>query len=332
MIKYIEPQELLITKQFIREPVDNLAKEIFDNASSKIVLNGGRGTGKSVILHSIENKGLGTNNPTIYTLFDSIINFSVAPNEIFNEMFFEHYYELCFSWKLLKFIENNYAYTYEMYFKDIELLLENLLDELDKKINKVYLDGIFLSRYLSSTEISAEIVKRLKDCLSLETFNLAIDRFDWTNGRSIFSQQILSRYFDLFNKVIITSDDESLIEEENRRQFEEKGYSFITANYGKNIDVVKCLIKRRIELHNVSDQTKIYFDANIITDEIYQKLINKTNGNISSMIFSINDVADWLEWYNGDVDVAQLFDMTVEEQVNKVIRLKKRSIPPRLYL
>lgn len=57
MIKYIKTQELINSEQFVREPVDDLSKEIIKSSSKKVIINGGRGIGKTVILSSIENRG-----------------------------------------------------------------------------------------------------------------------------------------------------------------------------------------------------------------------------------------------------------------------------------
>ena len=70
MIKHINPQQLIKTEQFIREPVDTLSRELTESSSKKIILDGGRGSGKSVVLENIQDKGLGTRNQTILIRFD----------------------------------------------------------------------------------------------------------------------------------------------------------------------------------------------------------------------------------------------------------------------
>ena len=87
MIKYIKPHEIIKMEQFIREPADLLSKEIVENSSKKIILNGGRGTGKSVILHNTQDKWLGTENQIMLMQFDPITLFSNIPNENFDERF-----------------------------------------------------------------------------------------------------------------------------------------------------------------------------------------------------------------------------------------------------
>lgn len=238
MIKHINPKELIKTDQFIREPVDDLSKEIIKSSSKKIILNGGRGTGKSVTLYNIKNMGLGTENQTIVTQFDSIIVFSKNPNEIFDRKFFDHYYEFEFSLNLLLYIKRNYSLIYKSNFMNIKSLLDNIAKDTVVYINNVYYGEAELKRYLTSTEISAEIIEKFKKCYGMDTLNLAIDRFDWTNGSSAYVQQVLSKYFNLFDKTIIATDDLSLNEEDRKKKLCNDGYAFKTAIYGKSVDVI----------------------------------------------------------------------------------------------
>lgn len=332
MIRWIRPQEIIKTEQFVREPVDSLSKKIITTSSQKIIVNGGRGSGKSLVLLNTQDKGLGTKNQTILMPFESIVSLSTKPNELFTEKFLNHYYELVFSWKLLAYIKNNYILTYESNFKDIETLLQNISRNTDDYINNIYYEKKELERYLSPKEISSEIIKRLKKCLDINTLNLAIDRFDWINGSSTYTQQILSTYFDMFDKTIITTDDLSLTEQGKQREFEDKGYSFITTEYGKNIDVIKQIIQKRIKLFNSSSQKS--FNENIITTKIYNNLVEKASGNISVILDTLGEVADLLEWQDNRVEnIENEFASEIDNQLDKIKQLKKiDATPPKLHL
>lgn len=335
MIKYIRPWEIIKMEQFIREPVDSLRKEIIENSSKRIILNGGRGSGKSVILHNTQDKGLGTENQTILMQFDSIINFSVSPDELFDETFFNHYYELVFSWKLLSYIEANYILIYESNFKDIEALLKDISKNTDDCINNMYYEKKELQRYLAPTEISTEILEKFKKCLGINTLTLAIDRFDWINGSSAYVQQIISKYFDLFDKTIITTDDLSLEDKYRQIELENKGYYFVTAMYGKNVDVIKQIIRKRIKLYNeITDNPRKSFDENIMTDKIYSNLVSKANGNISLMLNTFGEITDLLDWHGGHVEnLEDKFNNETNTQLSKIKQLKAMdATPPKLHL
>lgn len=327
----LNSSQLIHDSRFIREPADQYGRILQDSSSNKIILNTGRGSGKSVILHNMESCNVGTNNPVIYTHFDSIVNFSRVPNDYFNEIFFEHYYELNFSWKILHYIEKYYSSTYEKHFKDIELLLKKLSSEFDKSVRQIYSDGLIINSPLYATQLSSEILARLKKNLDISSVILAIDRFDWTNGRSCFSQQILSKYFDMFNKVIITSDDEALTDENVRKNFEDKGYSFMSQSYCSDLNVIKSIIKKRVQFYNDSNRDYT-FNVDNVTDTIYEDLINNSSGNISTMLTTVYVVINWCKCENGNVNLTELFQRRLEEQKNNVKELKKISIPPKLHL
>lgn len=335
MIRYINPQELIKTEQFVREPVDTINKDIIEDTSKKIILIGGRSSGKSVVLQSMQDRGLGTNNQTIFMRFDSAVNFSTKPSELFDDAFFNHYYELTFSWKLLTYIKEHYFLTYEAYFKDIEELLKSISENTDYFINNISYDTASLKRYLTPTEISAEILTRIKKYLGIDSLSLVIDRFDWTNGRSEYTQQILSRYFDLFDKSVITSDDPSLEEDDIKEKLENKGFSIKTATYGKDENIVKQIIRKRIKLYNetLNDSNK-FFDENIMTNKIYTKLVNGANGNISILLDTFEEVSNLLLWNSDYVkDLESKFDDELNNQLSKVKRLREMDAhPPKFYL
>ncbi len=322
-------------EQFIREPVDLIYKKIIENSSKRIILNGGRGSGKSVILYNMQDKGLGTENQTMLMQFDPTTTFSTSPNELFDENFFNHYYELLFSWRLLSYIKDKYILTYESNFRDIESLLNNISQDTDEFINNIYYEKQELQRYLVPTEISEEILERFKKCTGTNTLTLAIDRFDWINGSSAYVQQIISKYFDLFDKTIITADDLSLEDKHRQNELANKGYSFITATYGKNIDVIKQIIRKRIRLYNeITDNSKKSFDEDIMTDKIYSNLVGKANGNISLMLNTFGEIADLLDWRDGRVEnLESEFEIETNNQLSKIKQLRKvDATPPKFYL
>lgn len=84
---FVNSSQLIYDERFIREPADKYSRALQEKSSSRIILNSGRGTGKSVILNNMENRNVGTNEPVIYTHFDSVVNFSRVPTERFNEVF-----------------------------------------------------------------------------------------------------------------------------------------------------------------------------------------------------------------------------------------------------
>lgn len=330
MFQYINSKEILNTSEYVREPVDDVCKKIENSFSKKIILCGGRGTGKSIVLSNNEKRSVGRENQSILTNFDLAIINRLTSDEVFNKDFFEHYYEISISNKLLNYIKQCYKFTYETHFNDLEKIVNNFLKDIDNYINKVYYEKVSLSKYLKTGELSYVIYEKLKKCLDITSLSFSIDRFDWINGNSEMSQIILSKYFDMFDKVIISSDDDELQNESNRKKLIEKGYSFIDVDYGKNDLIIKEIIKRRIEQYNKFKNT--CFQLNLITDEMYKFLINKTNGNINLMLDSVSDLIDIWYFKEGVLDLQQQLSNSTEEQIQSSIKLKKMCRPPKLYL
>lgn len=331
-MKNIHPQELLNTQEFVREPVDNLCRGIDNDDSKKIILSGGRGTGKTTVLYNKENKGIGTENQCIFTRFDSCAMSCVDQNENFNERFFNHYYELILSRKIISYIKKYYGLTYENDFKKIKNSLDRISDDTNYFINNICFGKKSLNRYLVLCEYSHVILEKLKKSLDISSISLAIDRFDWTNSNSALSQNILSKTFDMFDKVIITTDDDILQDKSNRTSFLEKGYSFIDVNYGKDNLVIKEIIRKRIQDYNKNIGTGKTFPEEIITEQIYQDLIGKTNGNVSIMLDSVSEVINMWQWKEENVDLSKEFDVACNNQINSSNKIKKMSKSPKLYL
>ena len=63
-------KELLNVSEFVREPALEFIKKIKTCPDKKIILTGGRGSGKSSVLYNFENTGIGNLNQLIYTRFD----------------------------------------------------------------------------------------------------------------------------------------------------------------------------------------------------------------------------------------------------------------------
>lgn len=325
----INKEKLLNTDMFIKNPVDKLKEQIIKNDFLRIILTGGRGNGKSIVLYSNQLNSIESNNKFIYTRFDSVSMFS---NEI-SIIFLNHYYEVIFSIKLLNYIKKYYGLIYETNFKDFELLLNSITKETDNYINNFYYSQVSLNRYLKPTELSSIILERFKKCLNIESITLEIDNFDWTHSSNPLMQNILSKFFCLFDKTIITTDDEELQDKNNRNNLINKGYTFIDIDYGKDIKILKEIISKRIDNYNQNKkQENKYFNIDIIPDEFYQILIDKTNGNISLMLTIIYEIINLWNWQNGSLNLKKQFDIICEKQIETDKSLKKMIKPFKLYL
>lgn len=322
MYKNIKPDELLNSKAFVREPVNDLYKKISNDSSKKIILTGGRGTGKTVTLLNMEKQNINSNDKIFYIDFNLINVLQQKQPKFINTQFLCHIYELTLCKYILNYIKKNYFSIYEIYFKDFDLLLYSITEKTNNCINNSFYESIKLDNYLIPTELSYKILNNFRNCLNINSICLIIDRFDWLNKNDI-SQYIVRDFFDIFDKIIITSDDYTLQNNENRQTFINKGYSFIDVDYGKDIDITKNILQKRIEHYNtVVDPDNIHFSEETITDKIYETLINKTNGNITLMIDCLKSVIELWNCYKGNIDLEDQFNKSIDNQIfiNKNLR------------
>ena len=259
---------------FIREPVDKITSEILESNCQKFILTGKRGTGRSTILCNLENRGLGTKEQTINMNFDLSISFGQNPNEYYSEELFRHYYELMFCLQILSFLKRHYFLTYEKYFLDIYNKLDSISDIFYHQINEgVYVKDSNVS-YLKTLKLSKQILNNIQDVLKIEKLNMTIDRFDWINGSSKTAQLILKEYFNLFNKVIITSDDSWLNSSSKLQDLDRHGYDIKRVEYSDDLEVVKMILKVN------------GFNLDGLSDSFYKQLIKITNSNLKNIIGS----------------------------------------------
>lgn len=311
---------IINTDLFVREPVDKINKEILNSDHKRFILTGGRGSGKSTVLDSLENMGLGTEEQTIKTQFDSVGFIGYIPQENLLTDLYRHNYELSFSFKLLFYIKNNYPLLYEKEFKEIY----NKLKEIDLAFINAINNGIFASSklnnfsFLKTMSIVSSLVVKIRNLLELDKLNISIDRFDWTNNSSKLSQEILADYFSLFDKVILTSDDDSICD-----IVKYKDYILKRINYGRDIEVVKMILQKYLG-HNKKYKN---FDINNISDKVVERMVNASSNNISCMLKAI----DYLEKIN-DQDIEEQTENIINDEVRRVRELKEISIKKKLYL
>lgn len=321
-------KDLLVVPEYVREPVDNICRKIEEETSKKIILCGERGSGKTNILYHLETKGVGNKDQYIYMRFDTLSSFSHIPDV---QKFLIHYYELLFSKNLLHYIKKYYSFTYQKYFLDFEPLLNSSLDETHHYINNYYFEDVTFSNYFSMGQVSTKILTLFKKCLHVESFALVIDRFDWLISEENLQQSVLHMYFDLFDKVVITSDDKTLMNSDHKNALIENGYSFVEVDYSKDCDVVTEIIRRKIQQYNEESipAYRVAFDVN---QEFVQRLIDRTNGNISLMMTIIMGIRDIQNWEQESFSFSRAFDSVIEEKIHTQKELKKISTPPKFYL
>ena len=321
MITRYNTKELINSNLFIKEPVHKILEQLKNNNKKTIILTGGRGIGKSVVLQTHELKNNHTKDKSIYMSFSGIGILSTP----YTKEFLEHYYELVMSYNILNYLKRTHEVTYENNFKEIENYLSEINIDTNNYMRHCGYRKINLNKKLKFGEVTTKIIKEIRKNYNINSLTLLIDRFDWTNARDEVTQTILQRYFHLFNKVIITTDSQI-----NNEELDKKGYSIFEINYNKKIDVIKKIIEAQVKLHNETTEYDMFL-INSVSDEIYEKLIHETNGNISS-ILSVFEKAYILSKWSKNEQLDKIIIDSLEDVKDKEKAYQKMVKPPKLYL
>lgn len=312
----INPKNLVNQKEFVREPVDTVCREL-DKIEKNTILKGD-GRGKSVVLAHMQNKKAGTETPFINAWFD-VISLS-GSSENLDENFFRHYREMQFSFQLLSYLKQYYETVYNTQLIKTWKFLDDLDNETVNFLNHFwYDDNLQLTKLLSTGEVSGEILDCMKKNCNLSSIELGIDNFDQIDNGNELTQRILKDYFSLFNKVILSVNDDTL----NKH----KDYKIKEINYS-NVQTIRLMITKRIEIYNAGKEYKLTIDW--LTDDLILTLIEKTNGNLKLILDTLWDIADRMNFYQNYKET--IFNDSLEENLENARRLKKYQHTPKFYI
>jgi len=317
--------------EYIYEPINKVIDEIDSSEKDKIILYGGRGIGKSVVLDSLNLK----QKDLLLVRFDSVGLNRQLNN--FDEEFYSSYYETLLSLQLLQYLQKNCDQltidgTDEQDLNKYKTLITNAILDIDNFIEKsLYDDNIKLANAYKTKTLSSEILAKLKKLLELEKFSIALDRFDWINSNNEIVQNILVKYFDMFDRVIITSDDLELNEDTRQKELADKGYSLLNINYGNDVNFIKLFIRNILSKRNQNIKNMIFYPEDI-REFVYQDLISETNGNLSLVYDITNHAYDTYQWEKGACVIGKLFLEGTKTKKEEQKRLTKMIKKPKLYI
>lgn len=316
MIKKLNVSQLIDSNLFVSEPVSVTNDRI--NEGEKVILTGGRGCGKSVVLARREKEGVLSKKPAVLTKFTSSSTFD---KRFRDTSFMEHYYELVMSTRFLSYIRNNYPDVYKERFEDLEELAKRKLTEAIELMRSDRAQFCKMNK-LFAGEILSEVVSRFRNEVRPDSMELLIDNFDWTNSSDPRVQNILKKYFSMFERVVVTSDDKDVVSGRARRELFSRGYSVIPVSYASYCDNVRNIAEAH-GLGSVKDE---------LDDSDYRNLIIKTGGNLDIMLASLCDMEAVLKHDEGRRDAGELLDRCATIKTGQYKRLTKKINAPKLYL
>ena len=262
-----------------KTPSMEIIDKINNSTKNKIILTGVKKSGKTTTLKCLIDRSSDSKDIIIYIDYSNLdYEASLSKKE------YEYYYELLLAKKIIEFIKINYS----NYYKDLMFDDKYIQTEFNKFRDYLYL-RVYASQDISYQKkmFISKINEILKQIVGINSITLLIDHFDFVGSSSKRFQMFMNEYFDMFDKVVITSNDEDV----THKNLEEKGYEIIEVEYGKNIDNVKKILTSHFQYwfnqinYNSSNPTILTRVNRLINNnEFCYLLIEKTNGNIDMMI------------------------------------------------
>lgn len=329
MVKMVNVNELLFSDLLVKEPVKEVNDVLTgDEKRGKFILIGSRGCGKSTVLASREKESIKTVNPAVLLRFDGAGLFGTKEGKYFNKRVMEHYYETVMCKKFLDYIEKFYSQLFQSRFGELSSIVDDKLYELDNYINDAIYKDLSISHQLYSGEVLSGIISLFKQGVDAESLTLMIDRYDWTHNSDPRVQEILSGYFSMFEKVIITSDDPTLGSDNKKvDDLRDKGFELAVVDYSNDLDIVRQIVERRFEV----DDNNTKFPVEQVTDEDYLSLIKRCGGNLDTLLESFMYAENLHKW-DSRKDVHTLLDEVSRQKVRNVKQYKMMVKPPKLHL
>ena len=156
-----------------------------------------------------------------------------------------------------------------------------------------------------------------------------IDRFDWTHNSDPRVQDILRNYFSMFEKVIVTSDDPTIMSDKKKKvALEDRGFGFEVVDYGRDLDTVVEIVQRRFDLDS---ETHPKFPIDDLESEDYQELIRRCDGNLELMLNTFM-YAETLHKWDSKRDASTILSDACCQRVKDEKQYRKMVKPPKFHV
>lgn len=328
MIKNVRINELLFSDLLVKQPVDDVNKDLSSEKYGKIILTGSRGCGKSTVLAKREIDSIDTEHPAILTRFDVAGKFGTKDNKYFNKTIMEHYYEVVMCKKFLNYVKQYYPKLYLEKFGKLESVTSSRLSEIDSYINNCFYTNQKIDQKLFSGEALSEMLSIFRHGTDCKSLTLMVDGFDWTHNSDPRVQDILKNYFTMFEKVIITSDDATIKEQKRKNDLSDKGFEIYGVEYSTHLEPVREIVEKRVSFDDICENK---FPIDEMLDEDYLIMMDKCDGNLDTVIDSFAYAEELYNW-DRRKNIHFLLDDASDEKVKAVKQLRKIGIGQKLHL
>lgn len=259
---FLKKKEILENeKVFIDKPVLSIIRSIDDSTKSKLILSGTEDSGKKLttLKYMDINDGL-----FVYFNMNKARYYQLASKK--DKI--EAYIESVIASKLLKILS--------------DLGLNSQMLELG--VNMPYIEGnVDILKNYKAGDLISSLLYRLKK-ITTRKIIFVVDKIDTLDKNT---QQIISKYFDLFDQNIIISSDLVVYNDPKRRHdLFSKGYDIVNVDYAKDPEILIQIIDARIKYHNENPNCKLKLQPleDMLDFDVIKKAAILADGNIRKIL------------------------------------------------
>lgn len=305
--------------------------DLLNKTDKDIMLIGGRGTGKTILLNdALENSA---NNILIDGTLKNGDGLFLKTTNLYN------LYQTCLI--IQKIILNIKKYYSEKYINDF-VFFEAYIDNLMKQIYFISMTDLYdkglksiNQNLLNEPEILLdELLNIMSKKLDIKDLTVVIDDFDVVEGSSQRYQKFFYNRIKSYLRLIITVSDKEVINNDELLQGFSNENEIIKLDYSKNVLTVREILNE--EIYNNFIKTRLlpmkynlYF---VLSDDTIELMIKKTKGNLFDMLTAIRYLYSNIEKLDRSEYSTFLLDY-IDGEINKNPILTGIVVPERkLYI
>lgn len=323
--------DIIKNNNFIESITQPITDQIRTTPNKCTILTGPRGSGKSIILHTYEEQAKCSDELAVTMFLEPTLD-----NDCLTIKETSFRYELFLASHLISYIRKKTPHIYETYFSTIQVQLTNtryrFIEYINNRCstaNREEYPNLIPQGILIET-----VINKIKQTIGINTLTICLDRFDWVHASSPKFQEIAKFYISLFDKTILTTDDKRVYLDENqtRTNLINKGYQVLNVDYGKDLYLAKQIVTADLKYYAKTKHTlnkKLinhqFVDLRyLITEAVYDQLINNCNGDLSLLFDSIRPLYDYddIDSENNNTNILEYHQLALQNKSQREVAIK----------
>lgn len=256
------------------EILDEQAIKQLDNFGNRTILVGAKKTGKTTVLNEYYNHTNSDNNMVVMFDFNDFYNIPLTYDEK------SMYVQLSLAKSVLDCVSSDDRVV--NYYK--KLIADILVEFVNFTTCRPYLHETKFS-YRNKTLLD-EVINAMKITLKKDSIILIVDKFDQIYYSNKDYQELFMDYGKYFDKVIVSSEDEEVLQPSEVERLKPKGYDVVDVKKMFNYEAIKKMVMSKF-----MNYKKVSINlCRMLTSEKLLNLYTLTGGNFDIMNSVLDEI------------------------------------------